>query len=335
MKDNEKTGVVELNAHTIVGAVSSRTKGVALAFGGAALWGLSGTVAQVLFKEMHISPNWLVTIRMLLAGILLLVYVGIKNNNQTVWNIWRTPADRWQLLVFGLIGMLGVQYTFFKAIAEGNAATATLLQFLGPVFITLYMALRFFRIPNARELFALGLALVGTYLLVTNGSTEGLSITPAAVGWGIGAAVTAAFYTVYPAQLLAKWGALSVVGWGMLIGGLGMSLISPPWAIASELLSLEAIVYILFVVVFGTLIPFYMVLDSLRYISPAEAGMLNSAEPLFAVIVSVVWLQLSIHFFEAIGGLCIIATVIVLASSKQKKQVDESSKEQQIERLEA
>lgn len=302
----------------------TRLKGIAMAFGGASLWGLSGSVAQVLFAG-GISPAWLVTIRLLSAGFLLLLYVCLRSNIRIASDLWKNPRDRKQLIIFGLVGMLGVQYTYFAAVATGNAATATLLQFLGPVFITLYLAIRLRRRPDRLEIGALGLALIGTYLLITNGSLEGLSITPAALGWGLLSALTAAFYTLYPAQLLQKWGSMAVVGWGMLLGGIGLSMIVPPWSVDTALLTGQNLLYIFFVVIFGTLIPFYMVLESLRYISPAEVGMLNSAEPLSAVVVSVIWLQLSIGWFEAIGGLCIISTVILLALNQQKTKPKEKS----------
>lgn len=301
-----------------------RLKGIAMAFGGASLWGLSGTAAQVLFAA-GVSPAWLVTIRLLSAGFLLLLYVCLRSNIQTASAVWKHPRDRSQLILFGLLGMLGVQYTYFAAVASGNAATATLLQFLGPVFITLYFAIRLRRKPDRLEIGALGLALIGTFLLITNGSLDGLSITPAALSWGLLSALTAAFYTVYPAQLLQKWGSMTVVGWGMLLGGIGLSFVIPPWSIDGTLLTGETWLYILFVVIFGTLIPFYLVLESLRYISPAEVGMLNSAEPLTAVLVSVMWLQLSIGWFEAIGGICIISTVMLLALNQQKAKPKETS----------
>ncbi|RXT15356.1 DMT family transporter [Ammoniphilus sp. CFH 90114] len=299
-----------------------------MAFGGAALWGISGTVAEVLFIHIGIPMAWLVTIRLLLAGLLLVLYTIVNTTWQQTSAVWKSRADRIQLIWFGILGMLGVQYTYFAAIEVGNAATATLLQFLGPVFITLYLALRYLRLPTIMEYLALGLALLGTYLLVTNGSTEGLSITPSAVGWGLGAAITAAFYTLYPAQLLKRWGSMSVVGWGMLIGGIGMSFINPPWLIDITGISLMAWLGIAFVILFGTLIPFYLVLESLRYLAPSEVGMLNSAEPLSAVIFSVLWLQLSFGLYEMLGALCIIATVIVLSLNQRKvkpKQVESAA----------
>lgn len=319
---------ISLNSHSF-----ARYKGLAMAFSAAALWGLSGAVVQTLFQNEGIRPGWLVTVRLLCAGALLLLYGLSRNGGQPVWAVWKKPKDRIQLIVFGLLGMLGVQYTYFAAINAGNAATATILQYLGPVFITVFVSLRDKRMPNLWELLALGMALLGTFLLVTNGSVSQLSISGAAVFWGIGAALTAAFYTLYPVGLLKRWSSIVVVGWGMLIGGVGLSLLNPPWDVSGQHLTMAAVLPIGFVILFGTLIPFYLILESLRYISAAEAGMLNSAEPLAAVIVSVVWLHLSFGFWEMVGGLCIIVTVTLLAlnSGRQESSVVSSAIDSMID----
>ncbi len=52
----------------------SRTKGLMLVIIGAMLWGISGTVAQYLFQKKGFSPEWLVVIRLLVSGIILLTY---------------------------------------------------------------------------------------------------------------------------------------------------------------------------------------------------------------------------------------------------------------------
>jgi len=298
-----------------------------MAFTGAALWGISGAAAQVLFQDVGIPPGWLVTIRLLCAGGLLLVIGLLGPHRREFSRIWTKPGDRMQLIIFAIFGMLGVQYTYFAAIEAGNAATATLLQFLGPVFITVFLAVRLMKWPNLQEFSALALACAGMFLLVTNGSLEELSISTSAVLWGLGSAVTAAFYTLYPKQLLQRWNSLVVVGWGMLIGGLGLSVVNPPWQIGLEILSVQSLALIGFVILFGTLIPFYLYIESLRYISPAEAGVLNSAEPLCAVIVSVVFLHVSFGLFEAIGALCIIATVVLLTYRPGKRNATKVSRD--------
>jgi drug/metabolite transporter (DMT)-like permease len=289
----------------------SRTKGIVLVITGATLWGVSGTVAQYLFQQKGFSPEWLVDIRLLLSGIILLA-AALLQGKQNIWGIWKEAHDRRSLLLFGLIGMLGVQYTYFAAIEAGNAATATLLQYLGPVLITCYMALRAKRLPSLHEIIAVILALTGTFFLVTNGSIHSLSISKWALFWGISSAFALAFYTLQPHRLLIKWGSSFVVGWGMLIGGIGFSFIHPPWHVEGGW-SFNSVTAILFVVLFGTLIAFYCYLESLKYIQASETSLLACAEPLSAALLSVVWLHVPFGGFEWVGTVCIISTIVLLS----------------------
>jgi drug/metabolite transporter (DMT)-like permease len=294
---------------------ASRLRGMAMVIAGASLWGISGTVAQVLFQREGVDAGWLVTIRLLLSGLMLIGLAAVKG--QHVWDVWKTKEDCFRMVLFGLVGLLGVQYTFFAAVAAGNATTATLLQFLGPPFITVYLALRWRKMPGTKDLFALLLAMAGTFFLVTDGSLDGLSVPLPAVIWGILSAVTAAFYTLYPTDLIRRWGSTLSVGWGMLIGGAVLSLFQPPWGDKAPDLSWEAVGLVAFVILFGTLISFYLYLDSLRYISPAETGILGSAEPLSAAVMSIIWLGHHPGLFEVVGGLCIISTVVLLSRAEE------------------
>lgn len=58
----------------------SRKLGLLLVILGAIFWGIGGTVSQKLFQQFGISVNWLVTIRLLLAGIALLAIQFLKKN---------------------------------------------------------------------------------------------------------------------------------------------------------------------------------------------------------------------------------------------------------------
>ncbi|MGD1699459.1 DMT family transporter [Dapis sp. BLCC M229] len=286
-------------------------KGFIMVIVGAALWGLSGTVAQELFQNEGFTPSWLVTIRLLISGFLLLLSRYFRKSPHGIWDVWNS-VDLIQLLIFGCLGMLGVQYTYFAAIQTGNAATATILQYMGPLFIAVYLIARYQRIPRVTELIAMGLALFGILLLVTNGSIDKLSISWIALLWGLGSGIALAFYTLYPSDLLKRWDSDLIVGWGMTIGGLGLSLINPPLKIQGQHWSVITGFFVAFVIIFGTLIAFYLYIDSLRYITPTEASLLASAEPLSATITSVIWLHIPFGIFEAIGGMFIVGAVAVL-----------------------
>ena len=290
-------------------------EGIVLAITGAMLWGVSGTVAQYLFQEKGFSAEWLVVIRLLVSGIILLVYSLIKGD-KNIWKVWKTKHDRFSLVFYGIVGMIGVQYAYFAAIKYGNAATATILQYLSPVIITCYLAIRTRKMPNFREITAIALAMLGTFFIITKGDINSISISKLTLFWGIISAFAAAFYTLYPRYLLARWGSILTAGWGMLIGGIAFSFIHQPWDFTGEW-SIGSIAAVIFVVLFGTIIAFCCYLQSLKYIKPTEASVLDSMEPLSAAFLSIVWLKVPLSIAEWFGTICIISTVIILSRAKE------------------
>lgn len=211
-----------------------------------------------------------------------------------------------------------MQYTYFSAIKYGNAATATILQYLSPVIVTCYLAVRNKRIPGLQEISAVILAMTGTFFIITKGNINSISISGYALFWGISSAFAAAFYTLQPRYLLAKWGSTIVVGWGMLIGGLAFSFIHRPWDFTGQW-SVSSASAVIFVILFGTLIAFHCYLESLKYIQPTETSVLSSFEPLSAAFLSVLWLKVNLGIFQWLGTICIIITVAILSRSKESK----------------
>src|SRR5690606_27918468 len=101
---------------------SGTLKGFLLAIVAGILWAVSGTVGQFLFQERGMSVEWLIIMRLLIAGSGMLLLAGFTGGGD-VFSIWRSPKDAIQLLTFSITGMLAVQYTYFAAISHSNAAT--------------------------------------------------------------------------------------------------------------------------------------------------------------------------------------------------------------------
>ena len=93
-----------------------------------------------------------------------------------IFRVWHSRRNCAELLFFGVCGMMLVSYSYFASIRYGNAAAATVLQYLMPAMIVLYTALRYRRWPSGLELFCVLLALAGTVLLVTHGDWRTLAI---------------------------------------------------------------------------------------------------------------------------------------------------------------
>lgn len=298
---------------------TARRKGLFFVVTGAIFWGISGTVSKKLFQQFAIDVNWLVTIRLLIAGILLLTVQFFAKDRSQIFEVWKNRRTAVQLIVFGLAGMLSVQYTYMASIKHGNAAVATLLQYLAPVVIIIYLISRKQMLFTRKDLLTVFLALAGCFFLLTNGSVSQLSVPPIAIIWGVLSGAALAFYTLYAVPLLKQFNSLVVVGWAMIIGGFGLSFIHPPWQIDFQSLTLEACLYLIFVILFGTMIAFWFYIESLQSLSPQETSLLGSLEPLAAVLTTVFWLKEPFGFFQWIGTVCIVGLILLLALNKNEK----------------
>ncbi|PEY32284.1 EamA family transporter [Bacillus cereus] len=316
---------------------SGRLKGIIMVITGASLWGLSGTAAQQLFQQENVSTEWLVTIRLLISGGILLLFSSFGSKKSEVLGIWKQKADANKMILFGLLGMLAVQYTYFASIKEGNAAVATLLQYLAPIFITVYLIFKWNIRPTKIDFISIALSLIGTFFLLTNGSIDNLAVSTSAIIWGILSGLSLAFYSLYSKELLEKWSSSVIVGWGMIIGGVGVTILH--FFSTNEFILLSGMKYlqpnnlflITFVVIFGTLIAFYLYLDSIRYLTPKETTLFGCTEPLAAIISSILILHVPFQSFQLLGALCVIVMVLVLSQKpdegKPKLRLVETKKQ--------
>ena len=291
----------------------NRRKGILLVMIGAACWGIGGTVSKKLFQSYDIDVDWLVTTRLLIAGFLLLTVQFFKKDRSQILGVWKTKRVAIPLMIFGLLGMLAVQYTYMASIQHGNAAVATLLQYLAPVMIIVYLLIRKQTILTRKDLLTVSLALVGCFFLLTNGSISQLSVPTPAIVWGILSGAALAFYTLYAVPLLKQFDSLVIVGWAMIIGGFALSFIHPPWQIDLKMLPIEAYVYLVFVIIFGTMIAFWFYIESLQSLVPKESSLLGSIEPLAAVLTTVFWLKEPFGMFQWVGTACILVMILYLA----------------------
>lgn len=295
----------------------ARRTGFILVTTGAVCWGVGGTAAQKLFQQYAVDVNWLVTFRLLVAGLLLLTVQFFAKDRSQIFGVWKNRKNAVRLLIFGLFGMLAVQYTYMASIKHGNSAVATLLQYLAPVMIILYLILRKQAVFARQDMLTVSLALAGCFFLLTNGSVSKLSVPAPAIVWGILSGIALAFYTLYAVPLLKQYDSLVIVGWAMMIGGTALNFVHPIWKLDVSSLKPEVYLYLAFIILFGTMIAFWCYIESLQSLSPKETSLLSSLEPLAAIITAVTWLKEPFGFYQWLGTACIIGMMIMVALNQK------------------
>lgn len=305
------------NTHLYNTSKSDITKGTIFALIAGTLWGLSGICAQFLFQQRNLTPEWVVCIRLISSGIILLTVAYIKEGSQ-IFKVFKSKKHTKDIVLFGILGMFGVQYTYFVAIKYSNAATATVIQYLGPAIILVYQSLKTKSLPSPIELFALILSILGVFVLVTHMDINSLVISKKALFWALGAACCLAYYSVKPGNLLNNFSNISVTGWGMLIGGISFSFIKPIFDISGTF-DIYTILVIIIVIIFGTVIPFSIYIISTKLIGPTKTSLFSTIEPVSSAVFSIFLLNLSFGFMDFLGTAMIITMVIILSVSKNEK----------------
>ena len=294
--------------------------GMLSTFVGGTLWGINGVMGNYLFLNKNVTTPWLIPYRLILAGFLLLGYLYYKKESK-IFDILKNPKDLLQIVLFGLIGMLGTQYTYFSAIQFSNAAIATVLTYFGPTLVLIYMCLREKRKPLKYEIVSICLSSFGVFLLATHGDITSLQISFKALVWGILSALSVVFYTVQPESLLKKYGASIVVAWGMMIGGIFITFVTKPWNI-SVTFDFVTFLVLMLIIVFGTIIAFILYLTGVNIIGPTKASIIACIEPVAATICAILFLGVTFDFLDVIGFICIISTIFIVAyfDKKAKKK---------------
>ena len=275
----------------------------------AVMWGISGLFAESLFKvSSKITPIWLTQIRLIISGIVLLIIATILH--QKPFLVLKDKKNTFHIIAYGVFGLLPVQVFYFIAIEMANASIATILQFIGPFFVLTYLAVTHQQVLRKLDVVAAILAFIGVFLLSTHGNFNQLAITPLALLFGLLSALGEASYTLIPIKLVKRVSSLVVTGWGMLFVGIGLMIVYPQFPAIPNTprvwLDVSAIIII------GTIIPFQIMANALRYVKPSTVSLLDAFEPLSATVGSVLIFGLVMSEMDWLGTFLVIGSVLAL-----------------------
>lgn len=227
-----------------------------------------------------------------------------------IFRIFEKRKDALELAMYGIFGVMFCQYSYLRTIQSSDAGTATVLQYLSPVLVILWVCLRRRQLPSGAQAVAAVSALVGTFLVATGGQIGKLAISRETFLWGMIAAVSMSAMTLLPRGLLLHHDATTVGAFGMFLGGIvlflavGRRVPTPP-------LDLSMIAVIAVILSLGTVVAFTLYLRGIAMIGSVRAGMAATVEPVAATLISAIFLRTVFTATDAVGFALIIVTVFL------------------------
>jgi drug/metabolite transporter (DMT)-like permease len=292
--------------------VLARLRGEIYLILGATLFAFNGVVAKVVLAE-GLSPWRLTQVRSGGAFLILMTFFLLFKRHE----LRATRQEIPWLIAFGVVAVVLVQALYFVAIGRIYLGTALLIEFTAPIWILLFM--RFVLKKQVDRLLWLALALSFSGLIVVTQVWRGLTLD----GIGLLAAfldsiALAGYFLIAEKLGKTKTGAVMTV-WGFGIGTLIMAFMMPLWSFPTEYFtismqlpgfldqySLPGWMLIGWVVVFGTLLPYLLVIAGLRILSASTASIIGILEPVLASLFAWWFLSEVLNNVQLAGAIVVV-----------------------------
>jgi drug/metabolite transporter (DMT)-like permease len=289
--------------------VKNSSAGYLLVVLSAFLFAAGGNVVKALFK-LGYSPLVLAQLRIWSAFAWLFLFLLLLRPSLLRVSRRELPT----LAVFGGVGLAGVQLSYYLTIARINIAVALLVQYLGLVAVTAFE--RYYRrqAVGAQVWAALAMVLIGAFFAVGAYQPSLFRVNLPGVMLGL---VSAAFFAFY--ILRASTLARRLDTWTILVYGFGTGSIL--WvsfdAVTHTALPTDWRIWFVMALVglAGTLVAHALFVLALRNIRPSSAGIVATAEPVFAGLIAFLVLGDRLQPLQVAGAAVIVAGIVTVQAA--------------------
>ncbi|RXZ67458.1 EamA family transporter [Agromyces albus] len=287
--------------------------GILLGLASGLAFGAGGAIVKPLL-ESGWSPGAAVFFRITVAAALLAV-PGLFALRFDLRPLWRA---KWTVLIYSVIAVAGVQLAFYTAIARIPVSTALLIEYLAPVALVAFAWVTSRRVPQFVVLAGSVVAIAGLVLVIgpAGGALDPFGVVIAGIAM-IGVAV---YYllgersdTGVPPIALAAAGC--VIGC-LVLGAAALTGLVPFEAEFTDIEFFGGVapwwVPVLMVGAISTAFAYAAGIQAIRMLGTRLSSFLGLSEVVFAAIVSWVLIGEAIGPVQAIGGLLILAGIVLV-----------------------
>ena len=299
--------------------------GVSMYVLAALLFAFNGSIAKAAMNA-GLDPVAATELRNVGAMIVLFLYILVRNPRSM-----KVRKGEWPLLiVYGVVAFAMAQFLYFFTISRLPVGIGTLLAFLAPVVVALWIRFGRKQIVSGRLWLAIAFTLIGLALVAQ--VPPGTSIDVIGVLAGLLLAIALSLYWLLGEAGQRTRDPLSLTMWGFIFATFAWSVVAPWWNFPWSDLLLPSLPLIpnwpafpvwslmIWVVLMGSIAPFLLVLGSLKRIGAQRAGIVGTTEPIWAFLLAFIFLGETITGIQAIGAIIVLAGVIVAETSRSSKQ---------------
>ncbi len=275
------------------------------------LFAAGGNVVKALFK-LGYSPPVLAQLRIWSAFAWLFLSLLVVRPSLLRVSRRELPA----LTVFGGVGLAGVQLSYYLTIARINIAVALLVQYLGLVAVTAFERYHRHQAVGVQIWGALAMVLIGAFFAVGAYQPALLRGNLPGVMLGLVSAAFFAFYILRASTLARRLDTWTILVYGFATGSLLWVTFD---AVTRTALPTSWRIWVVMALVglVGTLVAHALFVMALRTIRPSSAGIVATAEPVFAGVIAFLILGDRLQPLQVAGAAVIVAGIVTVQAGSR------------------
>ena len=298
--------------------------GYLLYLAGATLFAINGIVAKsIMLTGMDASR--LSQLRVSAAFVVLLAFFAVSRPGK----LRLRRSELGLLLGYGIAGLAMTQWAYFMSLRTLPVGLALLIEFTAPIMVALWF--RFGLRQPVRNVVWLALAIALLGLAAVAQIWQGFTLDAQGVTFAFMAAVALAVFYVLGDVQMRKPNARdpgSLTMWAFGAGAAFWAIVQPWWTFPWQSLtalspSLGAAEWTFpvwglatWMVLLGTVIPFWLVLASLATLRASQASVVGMTEPLIAIAIAWIILGESMTPIQIAGAFCVLGGVLLAERSR-------------------
>ena len=290
---------------------SDALKGHLSSAGAYLIFGLNVVLCKDIANSQAVAPIVLFTLRALGASALFWLGSLFLPKEKV------ERKDLPKIALASLLGLFGPQVTFLVGITMSTSIDTAILGTLGPVF-TMVFAFFFLGEPiTGKKAGGVAVSLAGVLFLIFNSVHGGgaSATTPLGFVMLLLNSISFSLYLGIFRPLIAKYSVVTFMKWSFLFSLVlalpfaGKGLVTTDYAAVPPLVLWE----IGYLIVFATVIAYYLIPYGQRYIRPTLVSMYNYLSPVIATLVSI-WTGLDTLTWQKVLAAVFIVSGVVLVS---------------------
>jgi drug/metabolite transporter (DMT)-like permease len=294
------------------------------------LFGLNASTSKVVMSS-GITPEEIVIFRSLATA--LGAGIALFLTNRKAFAVTR---HEWRgLILFGIFGVALMQWSYSNAVKNLPIGIALLIEYTAIVIVPLVSLWLFKEKVLPRLWFAIVMVLGG--LVVVSRIWDG-GLNPVGLMFAVMASLFLSFYFLMGEHVLKKRDTLSTLFYSMCISGLFWLIVTPWWNFKPEVLIQEVSLtgnldqvevplwaMLAWIGVFGSFLPMLFSFLALVHLSATSVGVISTGETVMAFFFAWAWLNEKIDGIQALGGVLVVAGIVLAQTSRVKQKDKEPS----------